>query len=287
MKKKYFMLSFFSVALLMIGGCNAVTNKENTQIVKGETLAITNEELSKHLVDMSSKHDLEELVVYKLLKEKYPVTSVEIDEAYEKEKGRFQDYEMILREENISETAAKFEIEKNLMIEKGVKSEADVSEDTLKKYYENWGGTRTVELFIFSEEKQATAAQQELKAGKELESWAEKNNIHMKQREVVYSNETKMDELLREKADQMKQPGDVSDVFQLGEEYFVIKLIDATEKTTFEKDKAKMKLDYLDEQVTTFNKDKLIQSLVQKEKLSVNKEKYKPLFEDFQSEEPK
>lgn len=281
------MLSFFSVALLMMGSCKAATNKEDTQIVKGETLAITNEEFSQHLVDMSSKHDLEELVVYKLLKEKYPVTSAEVDKVYEDEKERFQDYERILQEEKRSEAAAKFEIEKNLMLEKGVKSEADVSEDTLKKYYENWGGARTVGLFIFPEEKQATAAQQELKAGKELEGWAEKNNIHMKQREVVYSNETKMDELLREKADQMKQPGDVSDVFQLGEEYCVIKLIDATEKTTFEKDKAKMKADYLDEQVTTFNKDKLIQSLVQKEKLSVNKEKYKPLFEDFQSEEPK
>ncbi|MDN3185472.1 hypothetical protein [Enterococcus faecalis] len=286
MKKRTIIVTLFSMVAMIMTSCKGVSSKEEPLLIKGETLSIQKEEFAQHLLDKANKQELEELVVYKLLKEKYPVTEAEIEEAYKQEGERFQDYETVLKEANKTEEAVKFELEKNLMLEKGVKAEADVSEETLKKYYETWGGKRTVDLLIFENNEQAVAGQQEMKAGGEIEEWAKKNGVKVKQQQFEYSDETKMDEAIREKGNQLTKKESISDVFQLGTAYCVAKLVGIDEKTSFDKDKATMKIDYLNDQVTTFNKNKLIQTLLQKEKIDVNSDKYKQLFEEFEEKNP-
>ncbi|EOH94051.1 hypothetical protein UAW_02472 [Enterococcus haemoperoxidus ATCC BAA-382] len=284
LQKKIIVGGALTMFAALLAGCGLGVKNNSEVIVNGEALTITTDDYYQHLLKIDGQKKLEDFISYQLLKKNYSVDKYTLTQAMDSEKERFEDFETSLKEMGKTEAEWAFELESNLMLEKGVKEEADTSDKVLKKYYEHWSPSREVTALRVPGIEKAEEIRKELTNGQTIQQWLD---AHKKEKEqltaqkIYYATNVKMDETIRKHGEQLKQVGEVSEPVQLGKQVYLLQLDELGEKTSYEQDKETMKVDYLEEQVTTFNKNKLIQELVQKEQLISHNLPYKELFKDF------
>lgn len=276
---------------LMLGlvGCSSVSHSKSASLVSGKDMNITKAEFSEHLVKTAQTKDLEDYVLYTLLREKYPVSEPEITAEIEGKNPWLPAFDKRLPDRPMSEKKYRFNTALRLMLEKGVKTNADVSEATLKKYYENWIPDRVVHVIQTDTEEKARKIEDALASGKaptELEDAKEMKGTIRDIQTISYNNSAVMDEKLRADADSLSKKGDIKGPIKFGQGYIVIQLEDSGKKTNYEKDLPKMKVAYLQSQVTAFNKNKLINELLADKEFDSTSESFEDLFETYLAKDP-
>lgn len=283
-KKKMVVGGALAMFAALMAGCGLGAKGNSEVIVKGDSLTITTDDYYDHLLKTNGQKKLENYITYQLLKKNYPIESYTLTQAMESEKERFEDFDKTLKEMGKTEAEWAFELESNLMLEKGVKAEADTSDTVLKKYYEHWSPSREVTALRLPNKEKAEEIRKQLIEKQTIQQWLDAHREEqegLSAQKIYYTANAKIDETIRKSGEQLKTVGEVSAPIQLGEQVYLLQLDDLGQKTSYEKDKETMKVDYLDEQVTTFNKNKLIQELTQKEKLTSKHVPYKELFKEF------
>ncbi|OTO50608.1 peptidyl-prolyl cis-trans isomerase [Enterococcus faecium] len=272
-KKLFYLTGLLCLSLFTISGCNKQSANKDESLVSGKSFSITRNDFQQYLIAQNGEKELENLIEFQLLKKNYSISSDELEKAYNAEQERFTDFDKELLEAGKTKAQFKFELEKKLLTEKAIRQTTDISDPILKQYYQNWKPTRVITTVQVTTEEEANKLKEELNNKQTVESYLSttiKDKRALPVQKISYSEDTKMDETIREKANQLKQINEVSGPIQLGNTYYLLQLEEAGEKTTFEKDKGKVKKDYLEEQMTTFNVKKIIDQLFKSEEIKIN-----------------
>lgn len=282
MKYKILKSVIFLASVLFIAGCESA-KKDGSILITGESISIEKSNFYDYMVASRGESIMEEFTLVSILRERFPLEKEVIEKAFLEEKERFVNFEDTLKAQNKTEFEIRQQIELELMLQKAIKEDADVSDKTLEMYYEIWEPKTVYNQIVVNNEETAKKIKEDIDSGKAfseiLESYAE-------EKEPTWDNILKIDstsyidKTLQEKIVQLTTIGD-SDIVSIENLFFVIQLVNAGEKTDFETDKKDVKNDYLEQQFTSYNKEKVIMDLVKEEKLNIKDETFKNIFSRF------
>lgn len=287
--KKIIAPVMLGAVIIGLVGCSTSSHRHDASLVSGQDMNITKAEFSDHLVNTAQTKDMEDYILYRVLTEKYPVSVQEVTEAIAKEKQNLPRFAKEVSGLPISENKYSFNTTLRLMLEKGVKAQADVSEPTLKKYYENWEPERFVTVIQTDTETNGKKIRDKLAAGERINDLTEDpdmQEIIQYLQTIAYSDSTKIDEKIRSEANALSSQGDLKGPFKFGQSFIVLQLEDPGEKTSYDQDLSKMKDAYLNSQVTNFNKSKLVKELIQDKKFECKSKDFEGLFETYLLQDP-
>lgn len=270
-------------------GCSSASPSNDASLVSGQDMNITKAEFSDHLVNTAQTKDMEDYILYRVLTEKYPVSVQEVTEAIAQEKQSLPRLAKEVSGLPISENKYRFNTTLRLMLEKGVKAQADVSEPTLKKYYENWEPERFVTVIQTDTEANGKQIRDKLAAGERINDLTDDPDMQKTiqyLQTIAYSDSTKIDEKIRSEANTLTSKGDLKGPFKFGQSFIVLQLEDPGEKTSYSQDLSRMKDAYLQSQVTNFNKTKLIKELIHDQNFESKSKDFEGLFETYLVQDP-
>lgn len=233
---------------------------------------------------------VQQLTFEKILEDKYTVTEKEVNAEYKKYEEQYGDsFESTLASSNLTKTSFKENIKYNLLVQKATEANMDVSDSTLKKYYKTWQPDITVRHILVADEATAKEVQTKLKNGEKFTDLAKE-----------YSTDTstssngglldpfgtgEMDEAFEKAAYALEKTDDVSGIVKTSYGYHLIQLVKKTDKTTYAKDKAKVKEAYIQSQLTSENMTAALKKELKAANIDIKDSDLKDAFSDYTSTE--
>ncbi|MBF2458291.1 peptidylprolyl isomerase [Listeria seeligeri] len=281
-KKK--MISLITATLLILAGCGSST------VVKTDAGNITQDDLYEAMKTTYGNEVVQQLTFEKILEDKYTVTEKEVNAEYKKYEEQYGDsFESTLASSNLTKTSFKENIKYNLLVQKATEANMDVSDSTLKKYYKTWQPDITVRHILVDDEATAKEVQTKLKNGEKFTDLAKE-----------YSTDTstssngglldpfgtgEMDEAFEKAAYALEKTDDVSGIVKTSYGYHLIQLVKKTDKTTYAKDKAKVKEAYIQSQLTSENMTAALKKELKAANIDIKDSDLKDAFSDYTSTE--
>ncbi|EUJ63285.1 prsA protein, export protein [Listeria fleischmannii FSL S10-1203] len=138
----------------------------------------------------------------------------------------------------------------------------------LKEYYKTWKPDITVSHILVGDEKTAKEVEAKLKDGAKFSDLAKQYSTDTATKEnggkLDAFGPGKMDPAFEKAAYAMKKKGEISAPVKSQYGYHIIQMDEPASKTTFEKDKAKVKEAYLASQVNQENMQKALKKSLQR-----------------------
>ncbi|WP_413363546.1 peptidylprolyl isomerase [Lysinibacillus sp. 3P01SB] len=160
MKKTFYALTF--AASLGLAACS---NPGDEVVVKTEVGDITQDEFYNEIKKIAGDQLLQQVVIDKILNDKYEVTDKEIQEQYDTYAEQYGDQMGAALEANgLTEETFKQNIRFSLLQEKA-KAEVEVSDEEVQKYYEQASQELHARHILVATEEEARAIIEELKNG--------------------------------------------------------------------------------------------------------------------------
>ncbi|MBF2563629.1 peptidylprolyl isomerase [Listeria seeligeri] len=283
-KFKKIMISLITATLLILAGCGSST------VVKTDAGNITQDDLYEAMKTTYGNEVVQQLTFEKILEDKYTVTEKEVNAEYKKYEEQYGDsFESTLASSNLTKTSFKENIKYNLLVQKATEANMDVSDSTLKKYYKTWQPDITVRHILVNDEATAKEVQTKLKNGEKFTDLAKE-----------YSTDTstssngglldpfgtgEMDEAFEKAAYALEKTDDVSGIVKTSYGYHLIQLVKKTDKTTYAKDKAKVKEAYIQSQLTSENMTAALKKELKAANIDIKDSDLKDAFSDYTSTE--
>ncbi|MBC1538340.1 peptidylprolyl isomerase [Listeria seeligeri] len=283
-KFKKIMISLITATLLILAGCGSST------VVKTDAGNITQDDLYEAMKTTYGNEVVQQLTFEKILEDKYTVTEKEVNAEYKKYEEQYGDsFESTLASSNLTKTSFKENIKYNLLVQKATEANMDVSDSTLKKYYKTWQPDITVRHILVDDEATAKEVQTKLKNGEKFTDLAKE-----------YSTDTstssngglldpfgtgEMDEAFEKAAYALEKTDDVSGIVKTSYGYHLIQLVKKTDKTTYAKDKAKVKEAYIQSQLTSENMTAALKKELKAANIDIKDSDLKDAFSDYTSTE--
>jgi foldase protein PrsA len=165
-----------SVAAGVIGLSACSGDNENSSEVIVETKAgnITKEELYESMKDKYGEQALQELLYQKVLSKNYKVTDEEVDKKVAELKEELGDnFELVLQQNQLKdENELKKILKDQLLMEKAALKDVKVSEDEVKKRYEEYKPEIKASHILVEDEKTAQEVKKKLDGGAKFEDLA-------------------------------------------------------------------------------------------------------------------
>ncbi|MBF2662811.1 peptidylprolyl isomerase [Listeria seeligeri] len=283
-KFKKIMISLITATLLILAGCGS------SAVVKTDAGNITQDDLYEAMKTTYGNEVVQQLTFEKILDDKYTVTEKEVNAEYKKYEEQYGDsFESTLASSNLTKTSFKENIKYNLLVQKATEANMDVSDSTLKKYYKTWQPDITVRHILVDDEATAKEVQTKLKNGEKFTDLAKE-----------YSTDTatstngglldpfgtgEMDEAFEKAAYALEKTDDVSGIVKTSYGYHLIQLVKKTDKTTYAKDKAKVKEAYIQSQLTSENMTAALKKELKDANIDIKDSDLKDAFSDYTSTE--
>lgn len=283
-KLKKVMISLITATLLILAGCGS------SAVVKTDAGDITQDDLYEAMKTTYGNEVVQQLTFEKILEDKYTVTEKEVNAEYKKYEEQYGDsFESTLASSNLTKTSFKENIKYNLLVQKATEANMDVSDSTLKKYYKTWQPDITVRHILVDDEATAKEVQTKLKNGEKFTDLAKE-----------YSTDTatsangglldpfgtgEMDEAFEKAAYALEKTDDVSGIVKTSYGYHLIQLVKKTDKTTYAKDKAKVKEAYIQSQLTSENMTAALKKELKAANIDIKDSDLKDAFSDYTSTE--
>ncbi|WP_270994999.1 peptidylprolyl isomerase [Listeria seeligeri] len=283
-KFKKIMISLITATLLILAGCGS------SAVVKTDAGNITQDDLYEAMKTTYGNDVVQQLTFEKILEDKYTVTEKEVNAEYKKYEEQYGDsFESTLASSNLTKTSFKENIKYNLLVQKATEANMDVSDSTLKKYYKTWQPDITVRHILVDDEATAKEVQTKLKNGEKFTDLAKE-----------YSTDTatstngglldpfgtgEMDEAFEKAAYALEKTDDVSGIVKTSYGYHLIQLVKKTDKTTYAKDKAKVKEVYIQSQLTSENMTAALKKELKAANIDIKDSDLKDAFSDYTSTE--
>ncbi len=278
------MISLITATLLILAGCGS------SAVVKTDAGDITQDDLYEAMKTTYGNEVVQQLTFEKILEDKYTVTEKEVNAEYKKYEEQYGDsFESTLASSNLTKTSFKENIKYNLLVQKATEANMDVSDSTLKKYYKTWQPDITVRHILVADEATAKEVQTKLKNGEKFTDLAKE-----------YSTDTstssngglldpfgtgEMDEAFEKAAYALEKTDDVSGIVKTSYGYHLIQLVKKTDKTTYAKDKAKVKEAYIQSQLTSENMTAALKKELKAANIDIKDSDLKDAFSDYTSTE--
>lgn len=278
------MISLITATLLILAGCGS------SAVVKTDAGNITQDDLYEAMKTTYGNEVVQQLTFEKILEDKYTVTEKEANAEYKKYEEQYGDsFESTLASSNLTKTSFKENIKYNLLVQKATEANMDVSDSTLKKYYKTWQPDITVRHILVDDEATAKEVQTKLKNGEKFTDLAKE-----------YSTDTatstngglldpfgtgEMDEAFEKAAYALEKTDDVSGIVKTSYGYHLIQLVKKTDKTTYAKDKAKVKEAYIQSQLTSENMTAALKKELKAANIDIKDSDLKDAFSDYTSTE--
>ncbi len=278
------MISLITATLLILAGCGS------SAVVKTDAGDITQDDLYEAMKTTYGNEVVQQLTFEKILEDKYTVTEKEVNAEYKKYEEQYGDsFESTLASSNLTKTSFKENIKYNLLVQKATEANMDVSDSTLKKYYKTWQPDITVRHILVDDEATAKEVQTKLKNGEKFTDLAKE-----------YSTDTatssngglldpfgtgEMDEAFEKAAYALEKTDDVSGIVKTSYGYHLIQLVKKTDKTTYAKDKAKVKEAYIQSQLTSENMTAALKKELKAANIDIKDSDLKDAFSDYTSTE--
>lgn len=173
--KKWLLPVALTASIVGLTACSG--NGDSEAVVETKAGNITKEELYTALKENSGNQVVQELVLEKILSDKYKVSDKEIDERVDTIKEQYGDqFEMALMQSGFkNEADFKKNLKLNLLQEKAATKDIKVTDKELKDYYDNQVKPEIQARHILvADEKTAKEVKAKLDAGEKFEDLAKK-----------------------------------------------------------------------------------------------------------------
>lgn len=274
------------VSALAVVGLTACGN--GGDVVKTDDGNVTKDELYEAMKDKYGAQTVQQLTFEKVLEDKYKVSDKEINAEVQKYKDQYGDqFSSVLAQSGLTEESFKENIKYNMLVTKATEVNTKTDDKTLKEYYKTWKPDITVSHILVGDEKTAKEVEAKLKDGAKFSDLAKQYSTDTATKEnggkLDAFGPGKMDPAFEKAAYAMKKKGEISAPVKSQYGYHIIQMDEPASKTTFEKDKAKVKEAYLASQVNQENMQKALKKVYKDAGIKVEDKDLKDAFKDYTS----
>lgn len=289
---KKWILSLFLSGTVLVGlvACNEEGKEEDTKdnsevLVEFEGGTVTKDELYNEMKVMFGEQALNTLVQEKVLDANFDVSEEKIDEEVAPIKEQFgENFEAALQQNGFkSEEEFRRAVRLDMLRQEAAKSQIEISDEDLKKYYEEeWGPPRNVRHILVEDEKTAKEVKEKLEAGGDFAELAKEYSTDPGSKEkggdlgeiTVASN---MVEPFKKAAFNLKV-NEISEPVKSQFGFHVIEVTKAEEKPAFEDAKEDVLIDYQQTHMDPASIQAAVDKLLEEAKIDVKEEDFKDLF---------
>ncbi|MBT2662779.1 peptidylprolyl isomerase [Bacillus sp. ISL-45] len=173
MKKMIISLTV-AAGVMGLGACSNDNADSSEVIVESKAGNITKEELYQSMKEKYGEEALQELLYQKVLAENYEVTDKEVEEKVAELKEELgENFELVLQQNQLKDEEELKEVLKDqLLMEKAALKDVKVSEDEVKKRYEEYKPEIKASHILVEDEKTAQEVKKKLEEGAKFEDLA-------------------------------------------------------------------------------------------------------------------
>lgn len=173
MKKMIISLTV-AAGVMALGACSNDNADSSEVIVESKAGNITKEELYQSMKEKYGEQALQELLYQKVLAENYEVTDKEVEEKVAELKEELgENFELVLQQNQLKDEEELKEVLKDqLLMEKAALKDVKVSEEEVKKRYEEYKPEIKASHILVEDEKTAQEVKKKLDEGAKFEDLA-------------------------------------------------------------------------------------------------------------------
>lgn len=266
----------------------ACTNADKSDVVvESKAGNITKDEFYNELKDRSGEAVLREMVLVKVLEDKYDVNDKDIDKQVKNTKDQLGDqFDMWLQSQGYGDEKTFRQLVKNsLLYEEAVYGDVDISEDELKQQYERMKTELKASHILVEDEKTAKEVEKKLNEGGDFAKLAKKYSTDSGSAEeggeLGWFSVGKMVPEFEDAAFNMKK-GEISDPVKSDFGYHIIKLEDKRKKEedigSFKDNKDQILANLRDKKVPVEEQQEKIDKLIKAANIDIKIDEFKDLF---------
>ncbi|PLR89952.1 peptidylprolyl isomerase [Bacillus sp. T33-2] len=171
--KKWIISLSLAAGVLSLSACNG-NNGSSDIVVKSDAGNITKDDLYESMKDQVGEQALQELLYKKVLSKKYTVTDEELDQKVQDLKTELgANFDMVLQQNQIAdEKQLKKLLKDQLLMEKAAMKDVKVSEEEVKKAYDEYKPQIRASHILVEDENKAKEVKQKLDGGANFEDLA-------------------------------------------------------------------------------------------------------------------
>jgi foldase protein PrsA len=277
--KKWFIAVTTAACVLTLSACN---NADKEVIAETSAGDITKDELYEAMKERFGKDVLRELVHEKVLSKKYKVSDEEIKKELENLKEMYgPQYEMAVQQNG--EEAIKEMVKVDLLRQKAATNDIKVTEEEMKKYYDELKPEIRASHILVDDEKTAKEVKAKLDQGEDFEKLAKEYSKDPgsaeKGGDLGWFGPGKMVKQFEDAAYALKV-GEISGPVKSDFGYHIIKLTDKKEKKPFEKMKDEIEFEIKKSKLDPGAVEKALQQEMKKADVKIKDEDLKGIFEE-------
>ncbi|MEK4701126.1 peptidylprolyl isomerase [Solibacillus sp. FSL R7-0668] len=172
MKKTLLALTF--AASLGLAACS---NPGDEVVVSTSVGNITQEEFYKSIKEIAGDQLLQQVVIEKILNDKYEVTDKEVDEEFAAVKEQYgESFDAALAQSNLTEEMFKTNIRFSLLQQKAT-NDVEVTDEEIQKYYDQASQELNARHILVEDEALAKELVEKLKAGEDFAKLAKEHSV--------------------------------------------------------------------------------------------------------------
>ncbi|WP_458414426.1 peptidylprolyl isomerase [Schinkia sp. CFF1] len=232
--KKWILSATAAATIFSLAACSGNGSNDSNVIAETKAGNITQSDLYQGLKDQYGQNVLYQLVLEKVLGEKYPVTDKEVDAELKKLKDQYGDqFQMFLAQNGAQdETAFKDTLRLQLIQDKALAKYIDIPEADMKKKYAEMKPEIKASHILIKDEKTAKEVLQKVKSGEDFaklaKEYSEDPGSAAKGGDLGYFSTGVMTKPFEDAAYALKV-GEVSGLVKSEFGYHIIKLTDKKE----------------------------------------------------------
>ncbi|KEF36704.1 parvulin-like peptidyl-prolyl isomerase [Schinkia azotoformans MEV2011] len=291
--KKWILSITAAATIVGLAACSGNNDDKSNVVVETSAGNITEDELFQKLKDQYGEMVLYEMVLTKVLEDKYPVSDKEVDAELAKLKEQYgAQFQMFLASNGVQdENAFKDTLRLQLIQDKALSTYIDIPENELKKKYDEMKPELKASHILIKDEKTAKDVLQKVKAGEDFaklaEEYSEDPGSAANGGDLGYFGTGVMTKPFEEAAYALKV-GEISDLVKSEFGYHIIKLTDIKEVKPFDEMKDEIRKQLIQEkaqQDPTGVQEKIKKEL-QNAKIDVKDKDLKGIFDFINEKAP-
>ncbi|TWT03365.1 foldase [Planococcus sp. CPCC 101016] len=173
--KKSFLTITLAASVLALTACSDSGDSE--VIVTSDVGDVTKDELYQEMKTSIGEQALQILMIEKVLTENYEVTDEEVNAEYESNKEELgESFDQFLAQNNQTEESYKKVIRLNLLQEKALTEDVEVTDEEIQAHYDRQGTELNARHILVADEETANSIKKELDEGGDFAALAEENS---------------------------------------------------------------------------------------------------------------
>jgi foldase protein PrsA len=276
--KKWAIAVSMAAAILTLSACN----NDSNVIVETKAGNITKEEFYNEMKARFGKEVLRDLIHEKVLSKEFKVTDKEIEKEMNNLKEMYgMQYELAVQQNG--EEAIRNMVKLDLLRQKAATKNVKVTEEELKKYYDEYKPKVKASHILVDDEKTAKEIKEKLEKGADFaklaKEYSKDTGSAANGGDLGWFGPGKMVKEFEDAAYSLKV-GEISDPVKTDYGYHIIKVTDKEEKKSFEEMKDEIEFEVKKSKLDTTKVQSELEKLMKKADVKVKDESLKDVLEE-------